>query len=79
MTMKKIARMLLVVLGIILVLLGGLWFVQGTGLVTIEPIWCVAECETVIGPNLSWVVMGIIAVAGGLFLIKRKPFERLIV
>ncbi|RYE40205.1 MAG: hypothetical protein EOP24_41705 [Hyphomicrobiales bacterium] len=51
------------VLGVIAVLLGGLWFLQGTGLVTIGPILCIAECEALEGPSLLWAVLGFLPLA----------------
>jgi hypothetical protein len=51
------------VIGGIAILLGGLWLVQGLGLVTIKPILCVADCETLEGPAPAW------AVAGGVLLL----------
>lgn len=39
-------------------LLGGLWLLQGLGLVQIEPIACVAECQTLEGPSLGWALIG---------------------
>jgi hypothetical protein len=61
--MKKIA---LTVIGVILVLLGGLWLVQGLGLVTIEPIACVAGCEPLEGPSPMWAAIGFAVLAAGL-------------
>ncbi|HEV2514020.1 MAG TPA: hypothetical protein VGV07_02125 [Devosia sp.] len=52
-------------LGAIAVLLGGLWFLQGTGLVTLGPILCVAECEALEGPSLLWAVLGALLFAAG--------------
>jgi hypothetical protein len=61
--MKKIA---LAVAGVILVALGGLWLLQGLGLVNIEPIACVAACETLEGPSLTWAVIGAVVLGTGL-------------
>jgi hypothetical protein len=47
--------------GVVVILLGGLWFLQGTGLVTIPPILCVAECEPLEGPSLLWALAGLVA------------------
>lgn len=46
--------------GLVFFLLGGLWFLQGTGLVTIDPIACVGECEPLRGPSAQWAVAGAI-------------------
>ena len=58
--------------GLILVLLGGLWFLQGTGLVTIPPILCVAECEPLEGPSLPWAIAGLVALLVGAALLWRS-------
>jgi hypothetical protein len=52
-------------ISVVAVLLGGLWTVQGLGLLTIQPIMCVAECETVVGPAPIWAVVGLVVFAGG--------------
>lgn len=51
-------KILALILGIVAVLLGGLWLVQGLGLMRIEPIACVAECETLEGPSPLWAGIG---------------------
>ena len=66
--MKKIA---LIVVGLIFSALGGLWLVQGLGVVHIEPIACVAECETLDGPSATWAAIGAVVLAGGLFALFR--------
>lgn len=64
-------KILLVILGAVGVLLGGLWFVQGLGIVTIPPILCVAECEPLEGPSVPWAIIGFVVLAGGLFALWR--------
>jgi hypothetical protein len=54
-------KWLLIVVGVILVLLGGLWFLQGTGLVTIQPILCVADCAPLEGGSATWTIVGLVA------------------
>jgi len=66
--MKKIA---LIIVGLLFSALGGLWLVQGLGLVHIEPIACVAKCETLDGPSPTWTVIGAVVLAGGLFALFR--------
>ena len=46
-------------------LLGLLWLVQGLGLVTIPPILCVAECETLAGPSTGWAIAGLVLLLAG--------------
>jgi hypothetical protein len=60
-------RWIALILGVLAVLLGGLWLVQGLGLVQIEPIACVAECEALEGPSMTWAGIGFaLAMAGAL-------------
>jgi hypothetical protein len=70
-------KILALVVGIVAVLLGGLWLVQGLGLVHIEPIACVAECETLDGPSPMWAGIGsVVFVAGALAIrwgLRRRP------
>lgn len=58
--------------GLVLVLLGGLWFLQGTGLVTIAPILCVGDCEPLTGPSLPWALAGLVALLAGAALLWRS-------
>ena len=62
--MKKIA---LIICGLIGVGLGGLWLLQGLGLVRIAPILCFADCQPLKGPSATWAVIGCVAFAGGAF------------
>lgn len=55
----------LLIVGVVGVLLGGLWLVQGLGLVTIPPILCVAECETIEDASPSWALAGLVLAAAG--------------
>jgi len=60
------------ILGIILALLGSLWFLQGTGIIHLNPIMCVAECEPITGTSPLWAIIGAMAFAGGIILIRRN-------
>ena len=53
------------ILGAVAVLLGGLWFLQGIGLVIIEPIACVGDCATLEGPSVPWAIAGVVAMLVG--------------
>ena len=59
------------IVSVIAVLLGGLWSIQGLGLVEIRPILCFADCEPVQGPSLTWIVVGFLVMAAGVFGIQR--------
>jgi len=47
------------IFGALILLLGALWFLQGTGLVIIDPIACVGECGALTGPNAGWTLAGL--------------------
>jgi hypothetical protein len=53
-TMKKLA----LVVGLISLLLGGLWLLQGLGLAHIRSILCFANCARVQGASTAWAVTG---------------------
>ena len=59
--MKKTA----IVIGVAFELLGGLWLLQGLGVVHVKPILCFANCAPVQGASLTWAIVGIITVAIG--------------
>jgi RsiW-degrading membrane proteinase PrsW (M82 family) len=56
------------VVGIVLAMLGLLWFLQGTGLVRICPVLCFADCECVEGGSLFWLIAGAITALIGVVL-----------
>lgn len=62
------------IFSIIAALLGGLWLLQGLGIVHLRPILCFADCAPVQGPSALWAVVGAIAlIVGGLgFVWSRK-------
>ena len=70
--MKKI----LFVVGVISILLGGLWLLQGLGVVQIRPILCFANCEPVQGASPMWAIIGSILATTGviaiLFSLKKR-------
>jgi hypothetical protein len=53
------------IVGVLILALGGLWFLQGTGIVVIEPIACVGECTALTGPSLTWALAGLAAMLVG--------------
>jgi hypothetical protein len=63
-------RIVALVFGIGAILLGGLWLLQGQGLVQIRPILCFADCAPIQGPSTTWAVVGALALAlGGLAMV----------
>lgn len=70
-------------LGIVSILLGVLWSLQGAELIHLEPIACVANCEPLTGPSTTWlltglatVVMGLIVTIGCIRYLKRERTMR---
>ena len=59
--MKKTA----LVIGVAFELLGGLWLLQGLGVVHVKPILCFANCAPVQEASRTWAIVGIITVAIG--------------
>ena len=55
------------VFSVIAVLLGGLWLLQGLGIVHLRPILCFADCAPVQGPSATWAVFGAVTLALGGF------------
>lgn len=51
-------RYLVPVFGVLFALLGGLWLLQGLGIVEIQPVLCVADCEPLQGPSRRWTFIG---------------------
>jgi hypothetical protein len=55
--------------GAFIAFLGLLWFLQGTGILHIRPILCVANCEEIVGGSPSWVVFGVITFLIGIIIL----------
>lgn len=53
------------ILALAAILLGGLWLLQGTGLVVLDPIACVGECQRLEGPSVLWSAAGLALIAAG--------------
>ena len=64
-TMNAIAP----VVGVISLLLGGLWFLQGLGLLHVRPILCFVDCAPIQGPSPTWAIAGLVLATLGLFAI----------
>jgi hypothetical protein len=66
-------------IGLVAALLGGLWLLQGIGVVHLRPILCFADCDPVQGPSATWAVIGaLMLMAGGAALLwswKRRSAQ----
>ena len=51
-------KLIALVLGVIFALLGGLWLLQGLGLVHLRPILCFVDCVPIQEPSLTWAIIG---------------------
>jgi hypothetical protein len=71
-------RIVGLVFAVIAILLGGLWLLQGLGIVQIKPILCFADCAPVQGPSTRWAVIGAVTVAiggFGMFRLREKALK----
>jgi hypothetical protein len=63
--------------GLIAVLLGGLWLLQGLGIVHLRPILCFADCAPLQDPSTTWAVIGAVSLTAGgavmLWALRRRP------
>lgn len=59
-------KIVALIAGVLLALLGGLWMLQGLGLISVAPIACIGACEPLTGPSILWAIIGgLTIVAGG--------------
>ena len=59
--------LIVLIVGVIGALLGGLWLLQGLGIVNIPPILCVADCAPIEGGSPMWAIVGFVVFAAGAF------------
>lgn len=52
-------RWLASILGTVGVLLGGMWLLQGVGVLHLRPILCFAACEPIQQPSTTWTAIGL--------------------
>lgn len=57
------------VAGVIGVLPGGLWLLQGLGVVHIRPILCFANCAPIQGSSPTWAIVGFLLATAGVLAI----------
>ena len=58
-----------ILVGAFIAFLGPLWFLQGTGILRMHPILCVANCEEIVGGSPFWAVVGAIAFIIGVIVV----------
>lgn len=66
------------VLGIIVALLGLLWFLQGAGILRLCPVLCFVDCACVMGRSPFWEAVGAIAFIVGIIIVgvSLRPLRR---
>ena len=62
-------RWIFVVFDVLCILLGALWLLQGVGVVEIDPILCVGECQALEAPSVTWAAIGGGVCAVGLLIV----------
>jgi len=65
-------RAVRIAVGILLASLGVLWTLQGADLVRVKPILCFSNCEPLVGGSSTWLVVGLVCIAIGVFLLLRR-------
>jgi hypothetical protein len=72
----NIKHLALLIIGIILTFLGSLWFLQGTGIIHLDPVMCVAECEPITGISPTWTVIGAVtSIVGIVIIVKNRKLR----
>ncbi len=69
-TPRRVLAAIAMLLGTSIVCLGILWFVQGLGIVQIEPLLCVSNCEPISDPSMTWTVVGVVTTVLGIVLVR---------
>lgn len=68
----KIKQIVFLLIGIILALLGLLWFLQGSDIIHLKPLLCFANCEPIIGKSLPWQIIGVIVFIAGVLIVGKS-------
>jgi len=55
--------------GVLSVLLGGLWLLRVLGFVHVRPILCFASCAPIQGPSSAWATIGVLVLTAGVLAI----------
>jgi membrane-bound ClpP family serine protease len=63
MKLKKIA---VAVVSLLLIFLGGLWFLQGVAILSLCPILCFVDCQCITGQSPFWAVVGVVTLILGI-------------
>jgi hypothetical protein len=61
----KLKRIAAVIVGVILAILGLIWFLQGIAILNVCPVLCFADCECITGGSSFWAISGVISIIIG--------------
>ncbi len=67
----KIKKIALFFVGIIMIFLGLLWFLQGADIIHLKPLLCFANCEPITGKSPQWQIAGAVIFIVGIFIIGK--------
>jgi hypothetical protein len=63
---NRLKHVAITIIGLILVILGLLWFLQGTAILDVCPVLCFADCECITGGSMLWEIAGAITLIIGI-------------
>jgi hypothetical protein len=66
----SVKRIALLSLGAVFLLLGTLWFLQGAGIVQVQPVLCFTNCEPITKPQPLWTLIGLITLGAGFLMVR---------
>lgn len=69
---NKWLRLGAIFIGIVMVLLGLLWLLQGVGVIQMCPVLCFANCECITGGSLTWAIIGAVVFIIGLTVVYKS-------
>lgn len=69
-------QVILIVFGIIISLLGLLWFLQGSDIVHLKPILCFVDCQPMVGKSLQWQTTGAVTFIVGVLILYKHLKRR---
>ncbi len=67
----KIKKIALFFVGIIMIFLGLLWFLQGADIIHLKPLLCFTNCEPITGKSPQWQIAGAVIFIVGIFIIGK--------
>lgn len=68
----EVKQIVFLLIGVIVALLGLLWFLQGADIIHLKPLLCFANCEPIAGESLQWQIIGVITFIVGILIIGKN-------